>query len=64
MPPPVRAVQKRGNTQIEDGTSHTNRRTAVAIAAEETAAASSRKASEGEEYVILQNENGELKNED
>ena len=60
MPPPVRAVQQRGNSQREDVTSHTNRRTAVA-AAEETAAASRRRTSEGDDNIILQNKNGELK---
>ena len=60
MTPPVRAVQQRGNTQREDVTSHTNRRTAVA-AAEETAAASGLRSLEGDDNIILQNKNGELK---
>ena len=60
MPPPVRAIKHRGNTQIEDGTSLTNWRTAEA-AAEETTAASRRGTSEGDENIILLNKNKELK---
>ena len=60
MTPPIRAIQQRGNKQIEDGTILADLRTAVE-AAEETSAESRGGTSGGVENRLLLNENGELK---